>query len=112
MDAAALPGGTDDAGDGGLQALVGVGDHQLHAFEAPPDEVAQESRPEGFGLARADVQADDLALALGVDSNGDYGCDADDAASLADLEVGGWSRRCAPFRLAAVGFASPLAEPD
>lgn len=54
VDTAALPGGADDACDGGLQTLVGVGDHQLHAFEAPPDEVAQESRPEGFGLARAD----------------------------------------------------------
>lgn len=43
------------------------------------------------------VQADDLALALGVDGNGDYGGDADDATILANLEVGGVKPEIGPF---------------
>ena len=61
VDAAALPGG-GDAGDGRLQPFVRVGDDQLHAIQPAPDEIAQECRPERLGLARADVQLDDLAL--------------------------------------------------
>jgi hypothetical protein len=49
-DAAALPGGPDDALDGGLQALVGVGDDQLDAFQAAPLQVFEEGRPEGLRL--------------------------------------------------------------
>ena len=34
-----------------------------------------EARPEGLGLGRADLEADDLAPAIGVDRHGDYGRD-------------------------------------
>lgn len=68
---------------------MGVGDHQLDALQAAADEVAQESRPERLGFAGSDVQADDLALALGRHRDGDYGGDADDPAAFADLEAGG-----------------------
>ena len=95
--AAALPGGADNAGDGVLQPLVGVGDHELHALEPALGEVAQESRPEGFGLGGADVQADDLALALGRDSHRDYGGDRNDAAALAHLEVSGIQPEIGPL---------------
>ena len=33
-----LPGGAKDPGHRGLQSLVVVGDHQLHAAQAAPDE--------------------------------------------------------------------------
>ena len=36
VHAASLPGGAEDPGRGGLQALVVVGDHQLHAAQPAP----------------------------------------------------------------------------
>jgi hypothetical protein len=44
--------GVQDFGDGGLDALVGVGDHQLDAAQAAAGELAQEGGPEGLGLGR------------------------------------------------------------
>jgi len=38
-------------GDRTLQALVAVGDDELHAFQATADEFLEEARPEGLGLA-------------------------------------------------------------
>jgi hypothetical protein len=40
-------------GDSGLEALVRVGDDQLDVAEAALPELAQEGRPESFGLRRA-----------------------------------------------------------
>ena len=88
VDPAALPGGADDAGDGRLQPLVRVRDHQLHAPEAAADEILEEARPERLRLGGADVQADDLASPVGVGGDGDYGRDRDDAPALAHLQVG------------------------
>ena len=67
-------------GDGGLQTLVGVGDDELHAPQAAAGELAQECRPEGLGLRRADVHAEDLPPAVGVDADRDDHGDRDDAA--------------------------------
>ena len=36
----ALPGGMQDFADGGLDAFVGIGDHQLDATQATPGELA------------------------------------------------------------------------
>lgn len=66
-----------------------VGDDELNALQAASDEVLEEGRPEWLGLAGADMQADDLALALGVDRDRYYRGDTDDAAALANLEVSG-----------------------
>ena len=88
VHSAPLPGRAEDAGDGGLEALVGIGDDQLHALQSATDEVLEEGRPERLGFARADVQADDLALAFGGDGNGYYRCHADDPAAFAHLEIG------------------------
>ncbi len=66
-----------------------VGDHQLGAAQAAADQALQERRPEGLRLRRPDVQADDLALALGVHRHSDYRRDAGDPPALALLEVGG-----------------------
>ena len=71
MDAAALPGGGEHAGGGGLEAPMGVEDDQLDAAQAASGELAQEVGPERFGLRRSDVHAQDLAPAVGVDPDGD-----------------------------------------
>ena len=55
VDAAALPGGAEDAGDRLLEAFVGIGDDQLHAFQAAPDQALEEARPERLRLRRADL---------------------------------------------------------
>ena len=86
-------------GDGGLDALVGVGDDQLDAAQAAPGELAQEGRPEGLGLGGADIHAQHLAPAVGVDADGDDDGDRDDAAGLADLHVGRVDPQVGPVAL-------------
>ncbi len=49
-----------------------IEDHQLHAAQAAAHQAFEEDGPEGLGLRRADVQADDLALAVGVGRKDDY----------------------------------------
>ena len=82
-------------GSGGT--LVRVGDHELNAMQAAPDEAFEERRPEGFGLAGTDAQADDLALALCVCGQGDDGRHVEDASALALLEAGGVKPQTGPF---------------
>ena len=91
-------GGVEDAGGGGLEALVVVGDHQRGAAQAPPGQGAQELGPEGLGLRGADRHAEDLAPALGIDGDGndddqdgdgwsvDEDCDDTDAQRFEDCE--------------------------
>src|SRR5207247_993946 len=88
MNSAPLPCRTEHAGDRVAQAIVSVGNHQLDALETTLDQALQKSRPERFGFGRAETQADDLAPAFGCDRHGDYRSDRDDAAAVADLEVG------------------------
>ena len=58
---------------------MGIGDDELDPAQAAPDQAFEERRPEGLCLAGANVQADDLTLALGVRGHGDYSGDGDDA---------------------------------
>ena len=74
-------------GRGGLQALVVVGDHQLHAAQPAPGQRAQELSPEGLGLRRADRHAQDLTPALVVDGHSHGHRDRDDASGLAHLHI-------------------------
>jgi hypothetical protein len=76
---------------------MGVGDHQLDALEAALDQALQKSRPERFGLGRAEPQADDFAPSFGRDRHGDYRRDRDNAAAIADLEVGGIEPQIRPL---------------
>jgi hypothetical protein len=55
MDCAALPGAAQHPGDRGLEALVGVRDHQLDASQAAADQAAQALAPERLGLGRPDI---------------------------------------------------------
>ena len=99
VHAAALPCGAEDPGRGGLQALVVVGDHQLHAAQPAPGQRAQELGPEGLGLRRADRHAQDLAAALVVDGHSHGHRDRDDASGLAHLHVGGVEPQIGPVAL-------------
>ena len=99
VHAAALPCGAEDPGRGGLQALVVVGDHQLHAAQPAPGPRAQELGPEGLGLRRADRHAQDLAAALVVDGHSHGHRDRDDASGLAHLHVGGVEPQIGPVAL-------------
>ena len=65
-----------------------IGDDQLHAAQAALDQALEEGRPKGLGLRRADVQADDLAVPLGIAGHSDYRRHRHDAAALALAQVG------------------------
>src|SRR5579859_8239801 len=97
MDAAALPGGAQDTRDGRLQALMGIGDDQLHSLQPAPDEVAQEGRPEWLRFARPDMQADNFAASVGVDGNRYYSGHAHNPPTFADFQVGGVEIEIDPF---------------
>ena len=71
MHAAALPSGAEDPGDRLLHPFVGIGHDQFHGLQATAHQALEEPRPEGLGLRRANLQADDLAPAIGVDRDGD-----------------------------------------
>src|SRR5579883_3260918 len=99
VDAAALPGGSEDPGDGRLDALMSVGDDQLHAAQAPPGELTQEGRPEGLGLGWADIHAKNLTPAIAIGADRDDHGDRDDAAVLPDLHIGGVDPQIWPIAL-------------
>jgi len=65
---------------------MGIGDDQLDAAQAAPGERAQELGPDRLSFRGADLQAQHLAPALGVDSHGDDRRDRDDASATTDLE--------------------------
>ena len=88
VDAAALPGRVEDFADGGLQPLVRVGDDELDAAQPATPQLAQELDPERLRLGRADVHAERLAPAVGVDADRHDDGRRDDAAVLAHLHIG------------------------
>jgi hypothetical protein len=68
MHHAALPARVGQiVGDAFDEATARVRDDQLHAAQAPVDQVAQEGRPAGLVLLGALADAEDLAVALGID---------------------------------------------
>ncbi len=99
VDAAALPGGAQHLRHGGLQALMCVGDDELHARQAAPLQAAEEIQPEGLRLGAADGHAEDLAPPVGVDTDRDGHGYRDDAPGLTDLHVGGVKPEIGPVAL-------------
>jgi hypothetical protein len=89
VDTAALPAGGQHLRHRGLDALVGIRDHQLDATQPAPSQLAQELGPERLGFRRADIHAQHLAPSVIVDADGDDGCDRYDAAIRANLHIGG-----------------------
>ena len=85
---AALPGGGEYLGGCGLQPLVRIGDHQLHATQPTARQRAQEVRPEGLGLRGPDRHAEQLAHAFGVHGHGDYYRLGDDPPGFPPFHVG------------------------
>jgi hypothetical protein len=96
VGAAALP---RRAGQGraerGDQAGVRVGGDQLHPAQAAGDQAAEERQPAGAVLAGGDVQAEDLAVPVGVDPGRQQGVHRHHPAALTHLQhqsVGGDER--------------------
>jgi hypothetical protein len=74
---------------------VRVGGDQQGAGEAAGDQVGEERVPRLFSLAGGDLDAEDLAVAVGVDAGRDEDDGIDDSALLTDLHgqgVGGDER--------------------
>ena len=97
MHPTALPRGGEHTGGGGLDALMRIADHQLHARQAAAHEIAQELGPEGLRLRGPGGHAKNLAAAIRVHADRDGNSDADDPAALANLKVGGVDPEIGPF---------------
>ena len=97
VNATPLPCRLEDTGDGGLEAGVGIADHQSDTAKAAGAQRAKELGPERLGLGRADAQTDDFPAPLGVGGHGDYGRDWHDAPALAHLQIGGIQPDIGPF---------------
>src|SRR6201996_7040990 len=76
-----------------------VGDHRLDAAKAAPGELAQERGPERLGFRRADIHAENLAPAIGIDADRNDHRHRDDASLAAHLHVGGVDPQVRPVAL-------------
>ena len=102
MNPAALPSGAEHASDRQAQAVMSIRDHQLDTLRprlTKPFRKADQpfDRLRRFGLRGADAETDDLAPALGINGDGDYRGNRDDAAAVADLQVSGVEPQIPPF---------------
>ena len=68
--------------------FMSIRDNQLHAAQAAPQQALEERSPKRFRFGWANVQADDLAFAVGVCGHGDYCRNRNHAPALALLEAG------------------------
>ena len=85
-----MPGSLERPAQGGDQAGVLVGDDQADTAQAALAQGLEEAAPEHLVFGVADVQAEDLAVALGRDPGGDHHRHRGDlAAAVADMQVGG-----------------------
>src|SRR6516164_8806250 len=101
--AAALPGGAEHLADGGLDALVGVGDDQLDTAQAAAGELAQKRRPERLGFGGTNVHPENFTPAVIIDADRDDHRDRYDAAILAHLHIGGIDPQIWPVALDRTG---------
>ncbi|MCY1301914.1 hypothetical protein D3C81_1787200 [compost metagenome] len=95
----ALPGRLQHLGHSGLEALMGIGDHQLHSAQATAHQTTQEVRPERLGFRGADAHAEDFAHTIGIHRHGDYHRDRDDPPGLPYLDVSGIDPQVGPVAL-------------
>jgi hypothetical protein len=86
---AALPAGAEHPANRRFEPLMGIGNDQLDTVQAAPRQAFEKAQPKGFGLRRADMQANNLAPTVGVGGDSDDCRDRHDAAALALLQVGG-----------------------
>ena len=87
MHPAALPGRADEAlGDGGLEAAVGIGDHEPDTAKAPGAKGPEELGPEVLVFGVADGAAEHLTLTGHGDAGDHYHGGRDDLAPDAALE--------------------------
>src|ERR1700710_1434321 len=112
MNATSLPGGAQHAACRRFQSFMRIRDHQFHATQTATDQAFQEGGPKCLRFRWPYMQTHNFSFAVCGYCHSDYHRDGPYLSAFALLEVGGWSRRCAPYRLPAAGFASPLAEPD
>ena len=93
MGAAALPLRRPEHRPGRFdQPGMGIGGDQLHPRQAAGSQITEEPEPPLPGLRGAQLQAEDLAVAVVVDAGGDHGGDLDDPAVFTHFEherVGG-----------------------
>ena len=94
---AALPGGRENLGDGGLYAFMIVGDDELDAAQASPGQLSKKLSPDRLGLGCADLQAEHLASTVCVHGHRDDDCDRDDAPAASDFQVSGVDPEVGPF---------------
>ena len=104
-----LPGGLEDACDGGLEAGMSIADHQPDPAEAARLQRPQELGPEDLGFRWPDAQTDDFPAPFGVGGHGDYRRDRHDAPALAHLQTGGVEPEIGP--VAGQGTVQKLADP-
>lgn len=96
MAAATLPAGADEhRADRVDQSFVRVGDDELDPAQAAGDQRPQEPQPAGAVFGGDQVDAEDLALPVGVDPVGEHDRDLHDPPALAARRGGGEVPRCA-----------------
>jgi len=83
----ALPRRGKDLRDRRLEAEMRIRNHEFHATESAPREIAQELQPERFGFARANCNTKDFPYTVNVYRDGDYHRDGYYAAGLPDFHV-------------------------
>ncbi len=84
---------------------MGIGDDELDAAPAPPDQLSKKLGPDRLGLGRADLHAEHFASAIGVDADGDDYGDGDNTTTAPNLEVGRIDPQVGPF-----SFDGPVEE--
>ena len=87
VNPASLPAGTQQFGDSGPDTFMRIGDHQLDPAQAPAGQLSYERGPESLSFRRADIHAENFALAVGVDAHRNDHGHRDDPASLPDFDL-------------------------
>ena len=99
VNPASLLAGTQQFGDSGSDTFMRIGDHQLDPAQAPAGQLSYERGPESLSFRRADIHADNFALAVGVDTHRNDHGHRHDPAGLPDFDVRGVDPQIRPVAL-------------